>query len=494
MENMKRGWKLIIIIVCIFSILLIGFVSAACPGGDDDKIMKLFYPTNSHGALWSDTIYPIDICYSSIFGSVYTGENPHACTGSNKVLGLSFTTNAHVEIPSLNNYLTPVCYGDLICRNVTTACAIDERIVVRLYQSSNSHISNASTSTYPISICCKAGGVVIPPANAYWANKIGNPITEAQKGDTVLMIFENTGFPTGTELIFEIYEDDILFNDPIRVGGNAITGIVDSSGKATGEWTITQSDLDKTSDLNNFIFIANGNQSNELKINQTEDNEPPVAGIIGIKDRQIYFKDELLKFSQNSYDIDDDFTYVWNLGNGETRTGDSNNWNNYNFTYRYNTPGQKDIILTVTDSRGLVVRNKIAILVLDNTSEQVLAYISQPVWGEFILKRSVDFNATLSYAANWTGSAVYCLAGPCPLKTEGCPGTNPVYPGCQLNVNNAPQPLDPLFFNWTFINGLHPEIIKYHSGTGIIGAITTANYDNPTVPSYPHKAILEVTY
>ncbi len=98
-----------------------------CPGNNqNDIIMKLYQPKNSHGAIWDYTSYSYDICYSEIFGTAYpvvTGTNPHTCTATNtnKVLGLysqTINSNSHAEIPTDSLYNTNVCYGNLVCRSV----------------------------------------------------------------------------------------------------------------------------------------------------------------------------------------------------------------------------------------------------------------------------------------------------------------------------------------------------------------------------------------
>ena len=131
-----------------------------------DTIMKLYSSTNSHGALWNDSNYLFSICYNNIFGNKYSGSDPHVCKvgNTNKVVGLSDVTNAHLEIPGSNFYGTNVCYGDLSCRNVSGSCDVDEKAIIALSASTNAHASNQSDSNYPINICCKAPGACLNDA------------------------------------------------------------------------------------------------------------------------------------------------------------------------------------------------------------------------------------------------------------------------------------------------------------------------------------------
>ena len=50
-------------------------------------------------------------------------------------------------------------------------------------------------------------------------------------------------------------------------------------------------------------------------------------------------------------------SYIWDLGNGATKTGPT-------FTYQYNTPGEMTITLTVTDNRGASISTKTIITLL----------------------------------------------------------------------------------------------------------------------------------
>jgi len=68
--------------------------------------------------------------------------NQHNCTGNNKIVGLFENTNSHAEIPSLNNYRVDVCYGDLVCQRRDKKCNDDEKMVVALFDDTNSHLTD----------------------------------------------------------------------------------------------------------------------------------------------------------------------------------------------------------------------------------------------------------------------------------------------------------------------------------------------------------------
>ena len=102
----------------------------------------------------------------------------------------------------------------------------------------------------------------------YWADIIGNPINaiNASIGNTIVeLVLKDSGLPEGTEVNFDIYEDDTFLDDFIRtVNANVINGTV------IAEWTITQEDIDKTSDYGEFYFEVNGEVSSFLSITFVE--------------------------------------------------------------------------------------------------------------------------------------------------------------------------------------------------------------------------------
>ena len=147
------------------------FISAV----NDDVILRLSSETNAHGEIYSGTAYPIEIKYSEIFGSLYTGtyeEHPSTCNVWNAILRLSSTTNAHSEVLYKDNYNIFVCYGDLIGNaryvpNGNCDVANGEKCVVTLSSETNAHLAKCGiTGSYPNKICCKspsAGGGENPP-------------------------------------------------------------------------------------------------------------------------------------------------------------------------------------------------------------------------------------------------------------------------------------------------------------------------------------------
>jgi hypothetical protein len=439
---------------------------------DSQIILRLEKETNAHGEVW-DGNYPIEICYDDIFGE--EGGGDRTCHG-NKVLGLSSDTNAHAEIPGLNNY-NPVCYGDLNCQ-ARNSCLGEEECIVSLSSDTNAHL--ALCDYYDRKICCKIGSISV--GEAYWADLGDTPINSAGLKDRVKLIVEGEGFE-GKEIEYSIYKDGFWFFD---------SEVAQSSSQGFVTWRAGENQDGEFSE-GNFYFKAvpaDGSseevQSNILTVGE-EDNSPPIALINSPKDKQIYFLGENLNFSQESYDEDDGFSYVWNLGNRKTKEGDSTNFNDYSFLYSYQSTGQKNIKLIVTDDRGLASRDEISILVIN--SSYVLSYIDYPPHGKDIMKNTVDFDATSSYAVNSTivdgEKKVECLAGECPDKTEGCPSGSDCepYPDCcQIPVENTPnwEGFEELEFNWSF------DDRSKKSEAGMDGASFRKWFVNPG----PHWALL----
>lgn len=459
-----------------------------CP--ENQVIMKLASSDNSHGALYDDSDYSYNICYEQIFGEAYVfdpADNPHECKGdvdnpNNLVLWLSAINNAHASITKSVDYDVPICYGNLNCHVVGEggSCDADEEIVVKLSSETNAHISDASASSnYNYAVCCKSYSVTGP----HWENMNNVPITNADLDDLVKLVVPGTGLTQ--EIEYTIYRkfEILSFWRRLKVAQFETRGFTTwkVGKKEDGSWedgeyyfiaTINGKEFDSREDIDGDI-----DDNQVLTVSDEEHNTAPVTIITSPETRQIYFLGEQLNFNHEGYDVDDEFNYTWDLGNGVVKKGDSLNLGNKSFLYAYESQedvGQKDIILTVEDDRGLVNRSKISILILNSSltpelsdseisEKYVLAYINEP---EFYSNegRRVEFDASGSYVIEYvvkdTGGVITerninCLSGNCTLNTKGCYPTDPspTYPACQINVN--PDPPEPIgyigmIFSWVF--------------------------------------------
>jgi hypothetical protein len=484
---MKVKFVLFLVFFSLVSLISLSLVYATCPS--NQIIMKLYLQNNSHGALWNDTAYSYDICYSDIFGT--SGNGNHACTGTNRVLSMYGIKNAHASVASDVNYNVNICYGDLTCQPDTSSgnsCTNGGRVVVRLFQNNNSHISYLGDAHYLIKICCTAGTT---GGAAFWANMVDSPITTADINDTVKLIWPVQGID-GTPVKFEIYEKDLV-DDGVRTGDDAINTVV-QNGRAVASWDITQEDYDSTGGLGEgedreFYFTAKvgddiKNQSGILTVNHTYEDTLPFALILTPQTGEVYKLNQIINFTAEAYDVDDSITTLWNFGDSQTSPL-------INTTHTYNLMGQKNIRFEVTNKRNKMASDRASILVCGGGSQDekcLFAYISRPSWREVIVDTNVIFNATETFALSYNAVTqdLTCIAGKCPSQTAD--GTI-ILPGT-INADNM---YDNLTFNWTFLplGDADKKINKIIRGQN--GVLLNQEFDTPSTLEHPHRAMLTVT-
>ena len=341
----------------------------------------------------------------------------------------------------------------------------DYEAVVSLYQSSNSHVSNASDTNYPIKICCKSA----PSSNIqglHWENMAGNPTNTSRTGGRVKAVVPGANL-ADKNISYEIYKDVKWWWDDNLAETNSRGDLVWIAGK----------NKSNVFEGGNYYFKAKYSGSSDWVSSQGLSygtlsvsngmNIPPVAIINLPLDKQIYFLQEQLNFTQSSYDVDSYFNYTWDLGDGTIISGNIQDRSNYNLIHAYTSSGQKNIKLTVTDEEGEISVDRISILVInpDTSSNYILAYIDFPPVDLTYLGRIMHCDASSTYAINKTVDTIECIGGLCPSKTEGCkpPATN--YPACQISVLNTPKGYSNINFTWTFDPDI-PAIMRVDSGFG----------------------------
>jgi len=493
----RRNLSLILFILITITITLVSSTHEVC--SDDQIILRLYSSTNSHVSIWDVNSYTYSICYDTAFGRNFTGVNSHQCSAndSNAILWLFSSNNSHASISKIvGSYETPICFGDLECRSVNTGnaenCNPNEIVMASLLQPTNSHVSAGNNPNYPYKICCLDTNI----DSAYWGDNRNNLINFSNLNDLVRLIITGSEL-SGKRLNFTIFKDVPWWFD---------TKIADISDEEFVTW---RAGKDGNGDLTggDYYFEASLEGGSEvtstrdnpdpdyryLTVSNTEVNDPPVARIIGPENKQIYFLGEDLNFVQDSFDVDDEFNFTWDLGDGTIIRGDSITGANYSFVYAYTGDanlGQKNIILTVTDERGLVDRDRISILVINST--YVFSYIDTPVFGE-TYTRVIFYNATSSYVVESTtlgdgcSKSIECIKGNCPNKTKGCP---PCYAAngltCPITVNNAPSTFaavsyDSMNFSWSFKNWLGTEFDSKEE-FGLPGVLFTEHF--PVIGRY----------
>ena len=245
MSQKKEGVLLVFLFLAVIlvNLSIISAVSycdvrlrSACTGAGESIVMGLSNLTNAHGQDSSYSDYPYVLCCDG-------GGSP-TCIENNKILGLSSGTNAHAEIPSLSNYETNICYDNLECIEIEPICNLEYPIQTISLSSYDTNAHVGDFSAYYLKICCKESTT----PQAYWTETDGTYIPESERllivtGVTKVWLFLRNSPLPNTPVKFEIYEDDGILDDNIKVEAGAITGTTDSSGDVNVSWTIEANDI-----------------------------------------------------------------------------------------------------------------------------------------------------------------------------------------------------------------------------------------------------------
>jgi hypothetical protein len=232
---MERGRINGLLVISIFLIFLSSGVFAldagtcditlrsACVASEGNRIvMGLSSLTSAHGEFPDTGTYPYVLCCA--FGTGVT-----TCTGSNKIIGLSSSTNAHAEAPLGTNYLTSVCYEDLVCISTSSNCGTGDALAYKLNVTSLSSLTNAHIgriNDYPNKICCNSAKFLLPCTlqSASWSTE------NALEGQTVRLLVNGSGTECDrVSLLFEIQGG----STPVKINATRVA----FNGKiATSSW------------------------------------------------------------------------------------------------------------------------------------------------------------------------------------------------------------------------------------------------------------------
>jgi len=257
----------------------------------------------------------------------------------------------------------------------------------------------AGCGSYDTSACIPIGAIV-----ALWADTEGKEITDSHLGATVKMILTNAGGVYD----FEIYEEDSFipggFDDKIRVGAEAITGVLDGNGDLVAEWTITAKDLNEANDIgemfDGFYFVVNGEMSKNLTISTTYYDDPMVVDIVSPDCADFYDNDTMVSINISADDPDDiiDGTLII----GEDLFSFSNGGTVFNYTFE--TAGNVQIVANSVNSRRVRQRDISNVMIIDTTKNDVYvaACITKPEDFSNIETGSVRFEAGTTRGINFT--------------------------------------------------------------------------------------------
>jgi|GEM_PF-3087854 len=144
--------------------------NTSCPTGSA-RLIGLENDTegynNAHAQNNSFNTYNYSICCNSTSANITAG-----CPGNVTVINISNGTNAHIEIPSSNNYGIGICLGSdwkfVSCTYPTGSCAAGYACVLSMASSEGANTTNAhvgNCSHYSQKVCCKLENS--PPTHTY---------------------------------------------------------------------------------------------------------------------------------------------------------------------------------------------------------------------------------------------------------------------------------------------------------------------------------------
>ncbi|MFH1607825.1 MAG: hypothetical protein ABIA78_01705 [archaeon] len=256
-----------VIFVFLFVMLLANVSAQSCDvvlegSCSDNIVMWLSDETNAHGSLTDMPNYDYVLCCD--FGTGIT-----TCADENDIIRLEEVTNSHAQIPSLSDYLEPVCYEELNCTSKVGDCTASEMPTLALSTDTDAHISKYDDVDATVKICCEGvclgeqeyyDGDCVADELLYWEESggIGIPdggVVEVVVGQTQLvLVLKNSKELDGTGVSFTIYEADLGPDDEIKT----INSVV-NSGEASALWKILEEDLQKTlGDYKEFYFKVAG--------------------------------------------------------------------------------------------------------------------------------------------------------------------------------------------------------------------------------------------
>lgn len=474
--------KDVIIYSLIFVLSFVTLVSAGCD--DSQTMFRLYQNTNSHVALWNQTVYSIPFCYNDTFGT-YSGVNPHICTETNTLFYLTADSNSHVSNSSANGYSTPVCYGDLNCIVSTSVCTGEYKNISRLYNYTNSHISNLSDVNYPYYLCCKNSGASFS-TDLKWLDLKGGDLLTANVNDEVAIYFgqNNVNFT--------------IINESSKV---AIY-----TGSTSEKYYIWIAVAGKYS-FNITTSLGDSYRSSNITISGSEDSSPSESNII-LPGYSLYGHrysiNYPISFTQNAGDSDDLLNLVWDFANG---TGSQVTFSAYSLLDKllkgtnfgdinksYSESGVYNVKLYANEARRSLSTVSNTKIVAFKEGINIVPVVSSPLKGQSYFSDIVLFNASETYVAN----CVTCISG---CSGERVNGFYTIDGGLNCTYIHAPNSYSSSLYRGKNLTGYK---LKFEwlldDGRTISGYWTKENYWNSVEFVYrfkiygDHLTKLTVTY
>lgn len=392
-KSVGRNFGLKVVFIFFGFFFLFSFISASC--SDNQMMFRLYQNTNSHVALWDQVNYTIPLCYNDFFGYNYSGENSHNCsqTNSNVLFWISSSFNSHVSNSSSDVYTVPICFGNLNCSVVFGDCPNGAQAVVKLYNYTNTHVSNLSDSNYNYTLCCRSSF-----SSLAWLDMKGNSITVADVEDDVIIFGGNVS----AQITYSI------------LNASNVEVYTSSSSKGFGYWK-----ADKEGNYS-FKITQNGGllgiSSENLVVSGSNNSAPTLAQITSPTNWYRIKIGSLLPLNQISMDNDDLLNIFWWLGNGSYYfvenysyfEKNSSDFSLGNKEVNYTTSGVYLIELKVQEKdRSLMLVNQTFVAVFKE-GVNVIPVVSSPLKGNSIESDVVFFNASETYVANCSSCSGSC--------------------------------------------------------------------------------------
>ncbi|MDP2924836.1 MAG: LamG domain-containing protein [Nanoarchaeota archaeon] len=278
-------------------------------------------------------------------------------------------------------------------------CADDEKTVVRLLNLSNSHISNAAYSNFPIKICCKK--TVPPVSTAEWQNMLSNEITIAHEGDTVKLVLKGAGF-SNKEINFTIKKVSYLLwilRFDKKIASTSSIGYTTWKTNETG---------------NDYYFIAEymdgvkyRYESEKLNILAYDNFFPYTEIVKPINESNFSIiladkKTSSISFEQISLDEDDDLKVKWNFDDGNISTYyDCLTNGSCNTAHQYNRSGTKIITLNAEEMTRNQYAADYARIYVYGKGLNIFSIIDEPSYGNETKDAGYyEIDGRSSYVAN----------------------------------------------------------------------------------------------
>ncbi|MBI2629462.1 LamG domain-containing protein [Candidatus Pacearchaeota archaeon] len=434
--------------------------STTCP--DNQTILRLSATTNAHASLWDKSDYPVKVCYDTIFGKQYTratGENVHECkTGdTNKIINLSADINAQASVSG--DYATKVCYGDLVCRNITgtQTCNANEELIVSLSSSENAHLS--SGNDYPIKLCCSS-------VQAIQVTEICNNQVDDDNDNLIdCADIADCGNNPACLQTGNCDAGETLCSDgvcrincgtlPVNCNNNNIC----ESGPLNNE-SCQCSDCHGLQDAcaTNLVCSFRTNTCQPCPQGTTFNPTDGTCANDGVPSIQIItpgqwqrFKTNVdISFNQTSSNLRKNLNITWHFGNGQIKRTEGNclTTGNCNTTYKYPQQAHYLVKAIAREQGGTRTAEDFVDILVYKPGINVFAVITNPARGESIEgNRAVYFNASRSFVSNCT--------------IDACPSGQSCYNVGNLRCFDLPKPPKQgesgtatykFWFNWTFFD------------------------------------------